>query len=126
MCIAAPGAPVDLRATVNPDTPTTYSFMWNPPINADGLVEYELTCQPEEGVAKGLTFDSSITEGSISDLRYNLLYICSVRVRNMATYSQPSNQVSFTVPESGMCYEWVKGFTLTPSLSCSPWHSEVW
>lgn len=108
--LIAPDAPVDLTATRNTDTLNTYTFTWTPPSVLNGeLRHYELTCDPVGGGAPSsrMTFGPRVTMGDLTDLQFGVAYECTVRARNMAASSLPSNTVLINVTESGRHGVWL-------------------
>ena len=89
------------------DTPTTYTFSWDPPTETNGQLQgYLLTCETS-GSRGGTplisnTFEAGSRSGSLTELDYDVQYNCTVQARNAVSFSQPSNIVSFTVIEC-MC-----------------------
>ena len=85
------------------DTSTAYIFSWDPPAEINGeLQEYLLSCELEGGGPLVSATFGARNESGILELDYSIQYNCTVRARNVAALSQPSNTVSFIITETRM------------------------
>lgn len=98
----APTPPMNLVTLEDSATPTSYVFSWSPPSNSRGeLIQYKLTCLGHGGDTRTMTFEPSVTTGTITALMYTS-YICYVQASNMDATSDPSNEVDIIINETGM------------------------